>query len=136
GVKPDERVGICVERGVGMVVGLLGILKAGGAYVPLDPAYPSQRLREIVDDAGPGMVLIDAAGRQAIGADALKDVTVIDVGELGRREAQPPVWAEQPCSDPEVQTLGLTSRHLAYVIYTSGSTGRPKGVAIEHRNAA
>ena len=49
GVKPEERVGICVERGVGIVVGLLGILKAGGAYVPLDPAYPSQRLREIVD---------------------------------------------------------------------------------------
>src|SRR5439155_24351013 len=52
GVKPDERVGICVERGVGMVVGLLGILKAGGAYVPLDPAYPCERLREIVEDAG------------------------------------------------------------------------------------
>ncbi|HEY6251721.1 MAG TPA: amino acid adenylation domain-containing protein, partial [Candidatus Angelobacter sp.] len=136
GVKPDEPVGICVERGARMVIGLLGILKAGGAYVPLDPAYPCERLRKILEDAGPRMVLIDAAGREAIGADALKDVTVIDVGELGRREAQPPVWAEQPCSDPEAQTLGLTSHHLAYVIYTSGSTGKPKGVAIEHRNAA
>ena len=134
GVKPDERVAICVERGLGMVIGLLAILKAGGAYVPLDPAYPSQRLREIVEDAGPRLVLSDGAGRQAIGGDALKDVRVIDVGELGRREAQAPVWAEQPWSDPEAQALGLTSRHLAYVIYTSGSTGKPKGVAIEHRN--
>ena len=66
-----------------MVVGLLGILKAGGAYVPLDPAYPSQRLQEILEDAGPRIVLSDAAGRQAIGADALKDVTVIDVGDWG-----------------------------------------------------
>src|SRR6476659_1927846 len=135
GVKPDERVGICVERGVGMVVGLLGILKAGGAYVPLDPAYPCQRLRDILDDAGPRIVLSDAAGREAIGADALKDVTVVDVSELGQREAQAPVWAEQPCSDPKAEALGLTSRHLAYVIYTSGSTGKPKGVTIEHRNA-
>ena len=127
GVKPDERVGICVERGVGMVVGLLGILKAGGAYVPLDPAYPCERLREIVEDAGPRILLSDAAGREAIGADALKNVTVIDVGE--------PVWAEQSWSDPEAERLGVTSRHLAYVIYTSGSTGKPKGVAIEHRNA-
>src|SRR6185312_16027917 len=99
GVKPDERVAICVERGLGMVVGLLGILKAGGAYVPLDPAYPSQRLQEILEDAGPKLVLSDAVGRQAIGADALNDVTVVDIGGLGRREAQAPVWAEQPCSD-------------------------------------
>ena len=124
GVKPDERVALCVERGVGMVVGLLGILKAGGAYVPLDPAYPGQRLREILEDAGPKILLSDAAGREAIGADALKNVMVMDVSE--------PVWAEQPSSDPE--ELGLTSRHLAYVIYTSGSTGKPKGVSIEHRN--
>src|SRR5437764_5477870 len=87
GVKPDERVGICVERGVGMVVGLLGILKAGGAYVPLDPAYPCQRLREILEDAGARIVLSDDAGREVIGE--LKNVTVIDVSELGRREVQP-----------------------------------------------
>jgi len=85
-------------------------------------------------------MLSDAAGREAIGADALKNVTVVDVGELdvgelGGRAAQP-VWAEQPSSDPEAEALGLTSGHLAYVIYTSGSTGKPKGVTIEHRNAA
>src|SRR5205085_9308628 len=82
------------------------------------------------------LLLSDAAGRQAIGADGLKNVTDIDVSGLWRREAQPLLWAEQPCRNPEAQTLGVTSRHLAYVIYTSGSTGRPKGVAIEHRNAA
>jgi amino acid adenylation domain-containing protein len=135
GVKPDDRVAICVERGVGMVVGLLAILKAGGAYVPLDPAYPCQRLREILEDARPHLLLSDAAGREALGEDALKNVEVIDVGEPGRRAGQQPAWAEQPRSNPDARTLGLTSRHLAYVIYTSGSTGKPKGVAIEHRNA-
>jgi amino acid adenylation domain-containing protein len=100
-----------------------------------------------VEDAGPRILLSDAAGRNAIGIDALKnatsinatvieatviDATIIDVGELGRREAQPPAWAEQPCSDPNAQSMGLTSRHLAYVIYTSGSTGKPKGVMVEH----
>src|SRR5438270_6276982 len=141
GVKPDDRVGICVQRGMGMVAGLLGILKSGGAYVALDPGYPSQRLRETLEDAGPRMVLSDAAGREAIGGDALKDVTIIDVSELGNlselgwKEAEPPVWADQPRHTPETDTSGPTSHHLAYLIYTSGSSGKPKGVTIEHRNA-
>src|SRR5215467_4169657 len=57
GVKPDERVAICVERGLEMVVGLLGILKAGGAYVPLDPEYPAERLRYMLEDSGPVALL-------------------------------------------------------------------------------
>ena len=57
GVKPDERVAICVERGLEMVVGLLGILKAGGAYVPLDPDYPAERLRYMLEDSGPAALL-------------------------------------------------------------------------------
>ena len=62
-MKPDERVAICVERGVEMVVGLLGILKAGGAYVPLDPAYPVERLRYMLEDSGP-VALLTQAGRE------------------------------------------------------------------------
>ncbi|WP_162458063.1 amino acid adenylation domain-containing protein, partial [Mesorhizobium tianshanense] len=126
GVKPDQPVAICVERSPAMVVGVLAILKAGGAYLPLDPAYPSARLRQIVDDAAPQLLLCDAAGRTALGAEALADVSVVDL------DTATPAWAERPPSDPEPRTLGLTSRHLAYVIYTSGSTGTPKGVEMSH----
>ncbi|MGY3387746.1 amino acid adenylation domain-containing protein [Bradyrhizobium sp. USDA 3311] len=126
GVKPDQPVAICLERGLAMVVGVLAILKAGGAYLPLDPAYPSARLRQIVDDAAPRMLLCDAAGRSALGAEAVADLSVVDLNT-----ATPP-WAALPVSDPEPRTLGLTSRHLAYVIYTSGSTGTPKGVEMSH----
>ncbi|MCA6113236.1 non-ribosomal peptide synthetase, partial [Bradyrhizobium cenepequi] len=105
-----------------MVVGVLAILKAGGAYLPLDPAYPSQRLRQVLGDAAPRLLLADAAGRAALGDGV--DVTVVDL------DTATPAWAQLPASDPDVRALG--SRHLAYVIYTSGSTGTPKGVMIEH----
>ncbi|WP_325176286.1 amino acid adenylation domain-containing protein, partial [Burkholderia gladioli] len=122
GVQPDSRVGICLQRSSAMVVGLLAILKAGGAYVPLDPAYPGERLTHILIDADPGIVLVDAAGRAALGQDALDERHVLDPDAL---------LPERPTSNPAVP--GLTSRHLAYVIYTSGSTGKPKGAQNEHR---
>ncbi|WP_373568275.1 amino acid adenylation domain-containing protein [Bradyrhizobium cajani] len=127
GVKPDQPVAICLQRSPMIVVGLLAILKAGGAYLPLDPAYPSARLRQVLDDAAPRVLLADAAGRSALGDDALRDLTVVDLA------AATPEWANLPESDPDPRALGLTSRHLAYVIYTSGSTGTPKGVMVEHR---
>ncbi|WP_287321762.1 non-ribosomal peptide synthetase, partial [Mesorhizobium sp.] len=127
GVRPDQPVAICLERTLAMVVGVLAILKAGGAYLPLDPAYPSARLRQVVEDAAPRLLLADAAGRAALGPEALVDVSVVDL------ETATPAWAELSASDPEPRALGLTSRHLAYVIYTSGSTGTPKGVMVEHR---
>ncbi|QPB24428.1 amino acid adenylation domain-containing protein (plasmid) [Rhizobium sp. 007] len=126
GVKPDDRVAICLERSPSMVVGLLAILKAGGAYLPLDPAYPSARLRQVLGDAAPHLLLCDAAGRAALGPEALADLTVIDL------ETATPAWAELPASNPDPRALGLSPRHLAYVIYTSGSTGTPKGVMVEH----
>ncbi|WP_457811528.1 amino acid adenylation domain-containing protein [Sinorhizobium meliloti] len=127
GVRPDQPVAICLERSPAMVVGLLAILKAGGAYLPLDPAYPSARLRQIVEDAAPRLLLCDAAGRAALGPEALVDLTVVDL------ETATPAWAELPASNPDPRALGLSPRHLAYVIYTSGSTGTPKGVMVEHR---
>ncbi|MCH7302752.1 AMP-binding protein, partial [Pseudomonas capeferrum] len=117
GVKPDDRVAICVERGLSMVVGLLAILKAGGAYVPVDPDYPTERVRHMLSDSAPVAVLVHSATRHVPEAAQLID--------LDR-----PTWNAQPSSNPVVPTL--TPRHLAYVIYTSGSTGLPKGVMNEH----
>ncbi|MER8563859.1 amino acid adenylation domain-containing protein, partial [Mesorhizobium sp. M1204] len=127
GVRPDQPVAICLERSPAMVVGLLAILKAGGAYLPLEPAYPSERLRQVVGEAAPRLLLCDAAGRAALGPEVLTAVTVVDL------DTATPGWAELPACDPDQRALGLTSRHLAYVIYTSGSTGTPKGAQNEHR---
>jgi non-ribosomal peptide synthetase component F len=78
GVQPDTRVAICVDRSLAMFVGVLGILKSGGAYVPLDPTYASSRLRDILVDAEPPIVLADGSGQRVLGQDALHSVKVID----------------------------------------------------------
>jgi len=128
GVRPDERVAICVERSLEMVVGLLAVLKAGGAYVPLDPGYPGERLQYMVEDSGPVALLTQGQYAGIFGeAVGRVPVPVLDLAA----EATP--WANQPETNPEQAAIGLTAAHLAYVIYTSGSTGRPKGVTIEHR---
>nr|WP_270958744.1 non-ribosomal peptide synthetase [Burkholderia pseudomallei] len=123
GVGPGRLVALCAERGIEMVVGLLAILKAGGAYVPLDPAYASDRLRGIVEDSQPALVLADAVGRAALG-ELDGALPVIDLETDALR------WREMPATNPEVASQHV--HHLAYVIYTSGSTGRPKGVMVEH----
>ncbi len=126
GVEPDTRVGICVERGPEMVVGLLAILKAGGAYVPLDPAYPRQRLGYLLSDSAPVLLLVDESGMQALAGQSLS-MAVVDLKADAQR------WSQCPSRDLSAQEIGLRSDHLAYVIYTSGSTGEPKGVMVEHR---
>jgi amino acid adenylation domain-containing protein/non-ribosomal peptide synthase protein (TIGR01720 family) len=127
GVAPDARVGICVERGVEMVVGLLGVLKAGGGYVPLDPAYPAERLKYVLQDSAPVVLLTQKHLREQMGGVS-ESVRVIDLEE---DEAE---WSKERESNPERSSIGLRPEHLAYVIYTSGSTGSPKGVMVEHRN--
>ncbi|KAF9955515.1 hypothetical protein BGZ72_003654 [Mortierella alpina] len=124
GIRPDSRVAICVERSLAMVIGSMAILKAGGAFVPLDPAYASERLRTILSDAAPSVLLVDAAGLKSLGQADLSSMTVVD----------PNSPISYPSTNAEVP--GLTSRHLAYIIYTSGSTGKPKGVMLEHRGLA
>ncbi|MFT8781363.1 non-ribosomal peptide synthetase, partial [Acetobacter orientalis] len=119
GVLPDERVGLCVTRSIGMIVGLLGILRAGGAYVPLDAAYPRDRLALMIGDSGLKRVVVDARTETELG-DLFADLEVIRIEDLADGDATPfamPVHPDQ----------------LAYVIYTSGSTGTPKGVGISHR---
>ncbi|MCO8171536.1 amino acid adenylation domain-containing protein [Pseudomonas sp. 21LCFQ02] len=120
GVKPDQRVALCVERGVELVVGLLGILKAGGAYVPLDPGYPAERLDYMLRDSAPVALLVHAATRAQL-----------SLHELPRLDFDQCDWQQHPDSNP--QPVGFSAANLAYMIYTSGSTGTPKGVMIEHR---
>ncbi|WP_184607692.1 non-ribosomal peptide synthetase, partial [Variovorax atrisoli] len=119
GVGPDVLVGICVERSVEMMVGILAVLKAGGAYVPLDPEYPADRLSYMVQDSGIELLLTQSHLRSLIpGAEALQ---VLELDTLDT--------SSESDTDPR---LKLHGEHLAYVIYTSGSTGRPKGAAIRH----
>jgi amino acid adenylation domain-containing protein len=125
GVGPDQLVGICVERSVEMVVGLLGILKAGGAYVPLDPNYPTERLQYMLENATPQVVVTQEKLRGLLPATQA-EVLAPDARLNGIEE-----YAGENLSAAE---LGLTAQHLVYVIYTSGSTGRPKGTAMAHRS--
>ncbi|HEX4962825.1 MAG TPA: non-ribosomal peptide synthase/polyketide synthase [Thermoanaerobaculia bacterium] len=121
GVGPEVLVGICAERSVGMIVGLLAILEAGGAYLPLDPEYPEERLRFMLEDAGVAVLL---AQRSVAARLPRHQAAVIDLDG----EAQPDLSAARPLSHS-----GAGPESLAYVMYTSGSTGRPKGVSIPHR---
>jgi amino acid adenylation domain-containing protein len=128
GVRPEERVGICLERSLEMVVGLMGVLKAGGAYLPLDPAYPAARLAFMLEDARPSVL-----------------ITTMEL--LERWSAPPQAGMEMGyrivCLDTLETTLaalagsnpvsGVAPANPAYVIYTSGSTGRPKGTVVSHQ---
>lgn len=123
GVQTESRVGLCVERSIDMVVGVLAILKAGGAYVPLDPIYPKDRLAYMIEDSGIGLLLTQEALLDALSVAEIQDVITLDKLEL----------AHYPSSNVN---LKLNSSNLAYVIYTSGSTGRPKGAQLCHANVA
>ncbi len=123
GIRPDQPVAVCLERGVDVVAALLGILKAGGAYLPLDPTYPQERLAYMVADSAPLALL----GTGELGA-ALA-VPRLDIEELLAGDGAAP-------ANPDASLLGLRADHLAYIIYTSGSTGTPKGVMNLQRGMA
>jgi amino acid adenylation domain-containing protein len=120
GVGPEVMVGICLERSLDMVVGILGILKAGGAYVPLDPAYPKERLAFMLSDTRLSVLLTEKQWMQALPKFEGTAVCLDEAREEIARENQ-----ENPAS-------GVTPQNLAYIIYTSGSTGKPKGVQMPH----
>ncbi|MEA2693100.1 MAG: hypothetical protein QOJ16_2487, partial [Acidobacteriota bacterium] len=122
GVGPEVRVGLCVERTLPMVVGILAVLKAGGAFVPLDPGYPRERLDFLLADSGAAVLVTEARWRGRLPAFP---GTVFDLDREG--EAADPALPEAGCL-PEVPP-----ESAAYVIYSSGSTGRPKGVVVPHR---
>lgn len=126
GVGPEVLVGICVERSIEMVVGLLGILKAGGAYLPLDPTYPAERLAFMLTDANVSVLLTQSHLREGLPVGALRQAQgTIKVVCLDRD------WAEiEPLPHANLE-VAVKPDNLVYVIYTSGSTGQPKGVMIE-----
>ncbi|RSZ60356.1 non-ribosomal peptide synthase/polyketide synthase [Massilia atriviolacea] len=124
GVRPDDRVAICVQRDHSMLVAILAVLKAGGAYVPLDPAYPAARLAHMLHDSAPKVLITHEGTLQAVE----HAVPVLDLSQ------SQPAWAHNATSNPRADEVGLRPHHMAYIIYTSGSTGLPKGVMVEHAN--
>ncbi|MGL5924489.1 amino acid adenylation domain-containing protein [Chroococcidiopsis sp.] len=123
GVTSESLVGICLDRSLEMVIGILGIWKAGGAYIPLDPNYPSDRLKFMLDDTQVAIVLT-----QSSLAPLLKQ-------SWGDRQliCLDTDWKTIATYDDETPNSNVIANNLAYVIYTSGSTGKPKGVLVEHR---
>jgi amino acid adenylation domain-containing protein len=115
GAGPEVRVGICMERSLEMVVGLLGILKAGGAYVPLDPAYPVDRLAYMVEDARAGIILTQ---------EKLAEGLTTYPGILVKVDAE---WQRIGTESQGNPPARVVPENMMYMIYTSGSTGRPKG---------
>jgi amino acid adenylation domain-containing protein len=120
GVRSDVLVGICVERSLEMLVGMLAVLKAGGAYVPLDPAYPQDRIAYVLEDAQVPVLLTQSSLIPNL-PTLEAQVICLDDNEQS--------WRTQ--SSDNLPNLA-TQANLAYVIYTSGSTGKPKGVQIVH----
>ncbi|WP_103125447.1 non-ribosomal peptide synthetase [Nostoc cycadae] len=122
GVIPGTLIGICFQRNLDMIVGILGILKAGGAYLPLDPTYPQERLAWILENSQTSVLLTQQALLEKLPTHQAQ-VICLDTD-----------WEIITSQNQENLTLPITPHNLAYIIYTSGSTGQPKGVQITHRN--
>lgn len=127
GVGSEARVGICAERSLDMVIGLLAILKAGGVCLPLDPAYPDERLAFMLEDSQPAALLTQGKFVELF-ADTAINLPIIDLHD----ESAP--WANLPDSNLDSNVVELKPDSLAYIIYTSGSTGKPKGTCVLHRS--
>ena len=124
GVGPETRVALLLRRGPDLIRAMLAVPKAGGAYVPLDPGAPAERLREMLSDSAPRVVLTQSELSAQV--DLSGDWTVLEL------DALPPL-AE---TAQQIARTAADPNRLAYVIYTSGSTGKPNGVMVEHRHLA
>src|SRR5262249_19368376 len=122
GVGPEVVVGLCLERSLDTLVGLLGILKAGGVYLPLDPSYPAERLAFMLADAGARILVTHSVLRERVPRHNARIVQI---------DTDWPSIAAQPTDAP---ASALDPQNAAYIIYTSGSTGAPKGVAVAHQS--
>lgn len=125
GITAGDPIGIYINRGLEMAVGLMGILKAGAAYLPIDPSYPPDRVKYMIADASPRVILTQRVLKAAL---LTSQAVVLALDELLAQISECP-GANLPSS-----TLGLDSRQNVYLIYTSGSTGLPKGTAMSHRS--
>jgi amino acid adenylation domain-containing protein/thioester reductase-like protein len=121
GVKPGELVGICIERSLEMIIGVVGILKAGGAYIPLDPTYPQERLASMLEDSQVSVLLTQQQLIERLPHHHARVVCLDTDWQVINRESEDNLISN------------VAAHNLAYVIYTSGSTGKPKGVAVPHR---
>ncbi|MDX7998149.1 amino acid adenylation domain-containing protein [Xenorhabdus sp. Reich] len=127
GVRPDDRIAICADRSLDMIIGMYGILKAGAGYIPLDPEYPTERLVYQLTDSKPALLLTQHHLQDRL---PIQDIPILLLDDENQRNT----LAQQPNHNPDARQMGLRPHHLAYIIYTSGSTGQPKGVMLEHRN--
>ncbi|WP_075343710.1 non-ribosomal peptide synthetase [Tenacibaculum agarivorans] len=123
GIQKDSLVGICMERSLDMIIGILGVLKSGGAYVPIDPNYPKDRIDYMIEDTETTLVLSSSVSKETLGEH--HGVTVVSLDSN---------WNAIADFSTKKLNTSITSDSLAYIIYTSGSTGKPKGVMIEHGN--
>ncbi|MGB7293946.1 MAG: amino acid adenylation domain-containing protein, partial [Thermodesulfobacteriota bacterium] len=130
GVKPEALVGICIERSLDMIIGVLGILKAGAAYVPLDPTHPKERLAFMIDDAKVSVILTQSRLTDRLpenvvrsSHDGIRGIIYLDID-----------WGTISTKRKNNPKSGVKPFNLAYVIYTSGTTGPSKGVMVEHRS--
>ena len=121
GIKENTPIGLCTERSLDMIVGILGILKAGLAYLPLDPDYPSERVEFMVNDAAVPIIL---SQKKLIDLLPKTNAHILDIKEI----------YEHPKNDLVRPSFEPNKNSIAYIIYTSGSTGQPKGVAVTHAN--
>ncbi len=121
GTRPDSLVGICLDRSLEMVVGLLGILKAGAAYVPIDPSYPADRISFMISDSRVPILLTQQHLLDQLISHPVRTVAL---------DSQ---WDEIARFDASNPDVSLDAQNLAYMIYTSGTTGRPKGAMVHHR---
>ena len=120
GVKPEDKIGIAIDRTFDLIIGLLGILKTGAAYVPLDPNYPSERLAFTIQDAECSVILTQQKFSETLPLNG--KIICLDIYQS--------VGVEKSNPSQDINA----KNHLAYIIYTSGSTGKPKGVAITHHS--
>ncbi len=125
GAKPEVLIGLCVERSLDAIVGILGIIKTGAAYLPLDPTYPQERLNFMLEDAQVSIFVT-----QQHLAQNLTQPENYGVFSVVCLDSDREIIARQ---SPAKLTTNILPKNLAYIIYTSGSTGKPKGVLIEHR---
>ena len=121
GIQPEDKIAICTERSMEMMIGIFGILKAGATYLPIDPKNPQSRLTEIIADARPKIIITDSKSDLNLPPQA----NLIYIDNI----------QNQPlCLNSENPKCNVNPQNLAYIIYTSGSTGKPKGVMIEHHS--